>query len=334
MNAGSFVQYVEQLSMLYQLPYEELKSLSMEYPYFQNLHLLLALKSKLEDHYDYKKNLARAAAYSVDRAKLYRTLSQLEVLAKSENFLVHQDYLELQDVNQVAEKLQALELLPQENEPVIDLSHLSNSPPTENTINTIVPAAPQSDDAPPKEIHTVPELPTSFDFSGLMADNVAIAKCVHQYIRRQSFKRKVPLSPSLNIEEKKKEFKNYLRKMKEKKPKPIPKQSFSTWVEQFQPAHVKTHLSDLMEAKQREKNKKNEDAAFSPKKIAGDNLHLFAAKSIQESPTTASETLAELLVAQMQYQQAIKVYERLSLIFPEKSTFFAEKIKKLKKLIS
>ena len=333
MNAGSFVQYIEQLSMLYQLPYEELKSLSMEYPYFQNLHLLLALKSKLEDHYDYKNNLARAAAYSVDRAKLYRNLSQLEVLVKSENFLVHDDYLELQDVNQVAEKLQALELLPQENDPVIDFSHFSTNPPSESPISPIATPATPSDDIP-AEVSAVSKTPVSFDLTKIMADNVAITKCVQQRIQRLSFQHKVPLSPNLNIEEKKKEFKNYLRKMNQKKPKPMPKQSFSTWVEQFQPAHVKPHLSDLMEAKQREKNKKSIATAQVPKKIAGDNLHLFAAKSIQENPGTASETLAELLVAQMQYQQAIKVYERLSLIFPEKSTFFAEKIKKLKKLIS
>ncbi|HKK75524.1 MAG TPA: hypothetical protein VJ953_10660 [Saprospiraceae bacterium] len=336
MNAGSFVQYVEQLSMLYQLPYEELKSLSMEYPYFQNLHLLLALKSKLEDHYDYKKNLARAAAYSIDRAKLYRTLSQLESLVQSENFLMHEDYLELQDVNRVAEKLKSMELLPVEQEPVIDLSYLNSKPvaePSPAPEEPLVSATPDTN--PGTGSSRKEENSYAIDLDTITLDNAAIAQCVHQRLRRPPKRRSTPLlSPSLNIEEKKKELKNYLRKMQPEKPKPMPKQSFSTWVEQFQPAHVKPHLSDLMEAKQQEKNKRKKGASPEPKELVGDNLHIFAAKSIQEKPTMASETLAELLVAQMQYRQAIKVYERLSLIFPEKSAFFAEKIENLKKLIS
>lgn len=336
MNAESFVQYVEQLSMLYQLPYEELKSLSMEYPYFQNLHLLLALKSKLEDHYDYPKNLARAAAYSVDRAKLYRSLSQLATLVKSENFLMHEDYLELQDVNSVAEKLKSMELLPQEQSPVIDLSQLmsdmsgvlsSGSTLDTPIAHTAAPAAAINHPAPPT-------ISYAFDLATVISDSAAIAQCIYQHLRRRPADSKSILSPALDIEAKKKEFKNYLKKMKPKKPKPMPKQSFSTWVEQFQSAHVKPHLSDLMEAKQREKNKSQSEQQQSAKQLAGKNLHIFAAKSIQENPTMASETLAELLVAQMQYRKAIKVYERLSLIFPEKSAFFAQRIENLKKLIS
>lgn len=335
MNAGSFIQYVEQLSKLYQLPYEELKSLSMEYPYFQNLHLLLALKSKLENHYDYPKNLARASTYSVDRAKLYRTLSQLESLVKTEHFLMHEDYLELEDVQSVAEKLKSLELLPQQpvQDVPIDLSPASNGlsashnlPDEEIAPKQGLPASEENSSGISQE--QLPEL------NQLVADNVAIAQCVHQWVRLQPLKRRGLLSPALDIEEKKKAFQNYLQGVNQKKPKPMPKQSFSTWIEQFQPAHLRPHLGDLMEAKQKEKNKNKPRVRQTPSKLVGDNLHLFAAKSIQENPNTASETLAEILVAQMQYGEAIKVYERLSLIFPEKSSFFAKKIENLKKLIS
>ncbi len=55
-------------------------------------------------------------------------------------------------------------------------------------------------------------------------------------------------------------------------------------------------------------------------------------KSISENEEIASETLAELLTSQHQYKKAIAMYERLILIFPEKSTFFAEKIKHLNKI--
>ncbi|MBT8221435.1 MAG: hypothetical protein KJP00_16525, partial [Bacteroidia bacterium] len=43
-----------------------------------------------------------------------------------------------------------------------------------------------------------------------------------------------------------------------------------------------------------------------------------------------TETLAEVLANQGQYQRAIAMYEKLSLIFPEKSAFFAARIENLK----
>ena len=60
----------------------------------------------------------------------------------------------------------------------------------------------------------------------------------------------------------------------------------------------------------------------------------IAQKSVMENNEIASETLAELLVAQEQYEKALRMYERLILIIPEKSSFFAEKIQYLRKIIA
>ncbi len=53
-------------------------------------------------------------------------------------------------------------------------------------------------------------------------------------------------------------------------------------------------------------------------------------ENVLESSDVASETLAELLTHQHQNEKAIEVYERLALLFPEKSDFFAEQIESLK----
>lgn len=396
MNAESFVQYVQQLSRLYQLPYEELKSLSMQYPYFQNLHLLLALKSKLEEHPDYPRNLAKAATYSVDRAQLYRTLTKLEKLAIEDNFLLHEEVLELQEITHLEEKLKDLELIPEQS---TDLP-LTNQLPDQlqgavsPSFNLIVPEETPSVDAIPKEIEkpveqvipatpknwinailldatalglvlddyfekrkepsavplTIPltvnnsvSSPSKLTMDTLLLDSIAASSVLEGFYHKsqrlisipqaaQTPAKTIPFTPKSDLDLTQK-LKNHLKKIKRKKPKPMPKKSFSTWIEQFQPAHVKPHLEDLMEAKKKEKltliSRKSD-----PAKLQGDNLNFFAQKSILENKEMASETLAEILVAQMQYQKAIKVYERLSLIFPKKSAFFAGKIENLKKLIS
>ena len=56
----------------------------------------------------------------------------------------------------------------------------------------------------------------------------------------------------------------------------------------------------------------------------------IADKSLLEVDDVASETLAEILVLQGSYDKAIAMYERLQLLFPEKSSFFAEQIENLK----
>ena len=52
-----------------------------------------------------------------------------------------------------------------------------------------------------------------------------------------------------------------------------------------------------------------------------------------ESPEFVTETLAKIYMRQGMYKQAILAYEKLSLKYPEKNTYFAGQIEEVKKLI-
>jgi hypothetical protein len=58
----------------------------------------------------------------------------------------------------------------------------------------------------------------------------------------------------------------------------------------------------------------------------------MAKKSVIEDPNFVSETLAEIYAKQGNIEKAIITYTTLSLKYPKKNTYFAEKIKELKKL--
>ncbi len=52
-------------------------------------------------------------------------------------------------------------------------------------------------------------------------------------------------------------------------------------------------------------------------------------ESIEDHPELVSETLAELLVKQGKTDRGIAIYKKLSLMFPEKSSYFAKKIESI-----
>lgn len=57
-----------------------------------------------------------------------------------------------------------------------------------------------------------------------------------------------------------------------------------------------------------------------------------AVEEVDADNTMVSETLAEIYVQQELYARAIAIYEKLILLFPEKSAYFASLIEKVKKI--
>ncbi|MBA3647582.1 MAG: tetratricopeptide repeat-containing protein [Chitinophagales bacterium] len=73
---------------------------------------------------------------------------------------------------------------------------------------------------------------------------------------------------------------------------------------------------------------KPHEALKSEKKLSPEDL---AQKSLELDEEMISETLAEIYGKQGKYDKAIRMYARLSLKFPEKLSFFAARIKELKR---
>lgn len=72
---------------------------------------------------------------------------------------------------------------------------------------------------------------------------------------------------------------------------------------------------------------------ISPPKPEQINNENKARKSAEDHSELVSETLAKIYIEQMLYDKAIETYEKLSLMFPEKSRYFADLIQSIEKKI-
>lgn len=68
------------------------------------------------------------------------------------------------------------------------------------------------------------------------------------------------------------------------------------------------------------------------KELEGPIVNL-AEESVKENPAILTETLARIYIKQKKYDKAIDIFNNLSLKFPEKSSYFADRIKELDILI-
>jgi tetratricopeptide (TPR) repeat protein len=115
--------------------------------------------------------------------------------------------------------------------------------------------------------------------------------------------------------------------------------SFSEWLQltKFEP--IKRDENENLEENLEEKNKKidlidkfiESNPKIGPIKSNLANINVLG-NSLQEPTHLMTETLARIYLEQKKYKKAIQAYEILILKYPEKSIFFANRIKDIKEL--
>ncbi len=347
MNLENFHEFLKEPANLHRVSYQELKSLVAAYPYSTNLRILLLLKSKLDKHPELSRNLSLAATYTADRSLLYKIMHDPTLAILAQEVIEQEDVLELMDLEKVEaimSKEQPIEEvakempLPSMNEDLPswtsdifeDSAPIIGAGATVMTMDSFLDSVAQEN-----ELETFTETNTEKDdleLSKQMIINFNVDNYVSFSTAMDSFEynrgQKLEIVP---VVEKRYSYDRDL--------KPRPKDSFASWLSQFEKdlnrelevpdinkniEEVGNHRVVQMVREEPEQAKEAQKKTPSAKKVAERSLHL--------SNSIVSETLATLLVKQERFGKAIDMYQKLSLKYPEKSHIFAAEIEKLKNL--
>jgi hypothetical protein len=300
MTQERFLKLLDNPDLLASISYEELKTLALTYPYAHNLRYLLAIKSRQDNHPEFSRNLAAAAANSLDRTRLFhldapKRLAPLPVEAEEQ-------VLELKPIERVQQELQALAPVPRVAEDVSAVASGVQQAPVPDAVSQQSNIAldlsrafePEEAADLPSDTEMMPPVPESsegkVEKTGFVIDfKPSFAVWAGQFN-----------SPALSPDQ---------------PPRSTPGLA--------QPDAVKP-------AKRLEPSELKDKNEAEPETQAPTPMTL-AEKSVTENKDILSETLARLYARQGYREKAIAMYERLGLAFPQKSAYFAAEIEKLKK---
>lgn len=311
MNKNQFLEYMNDPCAVEAKDIPVLEELIRKFPFFQSSYLLKAKALHLQHSIHYEKALHLAAAYASDRKVLYK--------------LIH---LQKEVIEPVIENSVLMEELPIEETLIIEKSLPEEEIPTlEETIEVT------------GIIGNIP-LPIESEKETNDAENLnpveLIAEGNHRFIewlqstrtrQEKTEENTVPFRIDTSKEIKVKPA-NELEKLYQEN---IFHLGYEL-PELSTPKPITFKLNSPVKEDPIDRFLKNEPVIKITVDEQAAQQENKARKSSEDPEDLVSETLANILMQQKHYRKAIKAFEKLSLRNPEKSSYFAAQIEKIKKL--
>jgi len=312
MTAEELISYLKSPEKLIHVSLEELKELVNRFPYSQNLKYLLLRKARQIEDPNEKLYEQSCAVSTYDRQHLYQLL---------------QNYQETPNpiIPHTTPKPESAMALSNEVKDKVKPIQISNYPPASKETEKVEQADYDSENL----------IVEGMRFEKMMEEQQItlssdVDKFVDKFMSLEQGGMTLSKSRSVDLQADTK----FLQEIHVvgAKAEPAPKSTFSSWLSTLKSPKVTSHRIDdfivpsptqVTEPPSKPEKPKN----VKPKKTTEKTV---AEKSLVESDEIFSENLADLLAAQGHNKRAILMYEKLILKFPQKSSYFAKKIEKLK----
>jgi len=323
MQPAQLEKWMESPSLLNEVSIDDLWQLVKEYPYFQTARLLLAKNLDNTGHDAFPLALRLAAAYAGDRRLLRQLLETKMPVAETPS----------QEVAAIGE-----ETLPgvEASEPETVIEEVTAAEMIEEATEPAAPEVVTQVNLPAAGIVTPPEPPAPENIASPVSgqqDQSRLSPMV-DLIRSSLAELSNPLPEPVSEQKK-----DAVPDVQELLPEQTVERKDETIVEQEQEA-VETIVPGAEDSAVRLEKKEREDLIDKfireEPRISQLRKEFFhpvdhARQSMVEHDDIVSETLARIYEQQGLWLKAIKIYEKLILLIPEKSNYFAGRIDEIRK---
>jgi len=317
MNESEILKYIDFPGFLAKAKIEELKKIVKEYPFFQTAHVLLLKALKSQNDSDFQTQLQKSSVYISDRDLLFKFLNQ-------EFEEIKEDVI----IEEIREEIPENDSKFLKNKKVKRKINNSFEGMGENISETL---SSQIEFSVVKEKDKL-EYPSEIYFidEERNGKNNIITIDADPEDPKKVVKKKDILQIEDEVLNTKQELKEEIKKTEERfeliesekvQNNNSPNSGYFDIAEyaEAKPEDLEDDLiSDFIKKNPRIKGNDNEE----------ENKDL-AESSLKEDSNLLSETLIKVYIKQGLFEKAIQSYEKLSLKYPEKSTYFASQIKKL-----
>lgn len=317
MNREEFIQFMNHPELLDKSSVDEMRELIDEFPYFQSGHLLYLKNLRLLDNIRFPSQLKVSAAYITDREVLYHLLKEQRATPPA--------------AEKESETKAAAPETPQEpsHEELMILIDEDQE---------ITPHEMESSDPQRKgKVENTGSGSNQANRRGAMSDLLNF-----EYTRDIEDQQQPEEKEPTGIHEKKPNSKEYpIQRTSGTDITSTERFSFAAWLDHMQEKtiHDKDEMTSPAASRDTAKDELIDKFLSSdPRIISSDEpdekQEDISVPSVTEDEGLISDTLARIYVKQGYYSKAIFTYEKLSLKFPEKSSYFANQIEKIQQLIN
>ena len=324
MNQSEIIKYINNPNLLVNCDLDQLKNLIYNFPYFQTAHILYLKALLIQDKEQFKKQLSISSIYISDRDLLFKLLNQ-EVVVKEEP---------IEDENKVKSKSEIEEgqfLL--KNRKVKRKINDSFEGMGENISETI---SSQIEFSTVKEKDKL-EYPSEIYFIEEERDgrnNIITIDADPENIKKLSKQKDILQLDEEELEKQRKEVKSNI----ESKEEPFELMQ-SDEVNKKRKKSIEGYF-DISEYESGEAIKDDLISKFikeNPRieaKEVEEEIDDISIESVKEDSNLLSETLIKVYIKQGLFEKAIESYQKLSLKYPEKNTYFASQIEILEEKLN
>lgn len=307
MTDQDLVKYLNSPELLIEISLEELTKWTDKYPFSQQLKYLLWRKARQMEHPLEKKFEASCSTYTFNRQHLFNIVQNFQIP-------------EVSTANNQLEK----ELVDKNENPVPE-SKILDYPKSSLEASTEDPVVNDSENLIEK----------GMKFDNMFEERqITLSSDVVKFVDKfMSLEQEQSVSPTHKHRDIEQLWEKKMQKEIHNQPEPMPKTAFSSWLSSLKAPKIISQIDEFvvpntaMNSEIINKQEKAKPKASKPKKELEKSV---AEKSLEDSDDIFSEHLADLLAKQGHQKRAIQMFEKLILAFPQKSSYFAEKIEKLK----